>query len=271
MINRVFNRLGYSIQNNQEISRFPYKKRYNFLDTEFDFWIPDSTGKQWYDHNFWEQAVELITIKEMLDANDSIIEFGVHYGFLAVFICKNLNEFGKYLGVELLPKAALYSQAQLSLNNLNSTCRVINAAGAETNKKIYCRYDDGGNAFIKRSNDESLIVDAITGDSLLEEQGKVDFLKIDVEGYEVQVLEGCKEILKSLPKIAIELHLESITQYQRVVDDVFKIIPIENYEGKYFWNSGGDYIRPDSHKLTNFDLNKFPKDGIVNLFLTPKS
>lgn len=270
MINKVLNKLGYSIQNNQYQLVYPYKRKYHILDTEFDFWIPDSTGKQWYDHDLWNQAVELMTIKEMLNPNDSVIEFGVHYGFFAVFISKNLNEFGQYLGVELLPKAAMYSQAQLNLNHFNSNCYVINAAGAETNKKIDCRYDDGGNAFIKRSDEASLMIDAVTGDSLLKQQGKVNFLKIDVEGYEVQVLEGCKEILKYLPKIAIELHLDSITKYQRVVDDVFKLIPIEKYEGKYFWNSGGDYISPDSHTLINLNLNEFPTNGIVNLFLNPK-
>jgi hypothetical protein len=83
--------------------------------------------------------------------------------------------------------------------------------------------------------DKAVELITITGDSLLREQQleRVNFLKIDVEGYEVQVLEGCRTILSTLPKIDIELHLDFIPGYKRGVEEVFKIIPIN----KYNWTS----------------------------------
>jgi hypothetical protein len=170
-VNRVLKKFGYSLRNNRELYLYPYIKVYNFLDTKFDFWITEPTARKWYDHDFWNKAVEFITIKKMLKPSDSVLEFGLHYGLL--------------------------------------------------------------------------------------------------EGYEVQVLEGCRKILRELPKIAIELHLDSIPSHERAVEDLFKLISINKYQGQYFWNPGTAYIRPDSHQLLALNLDDFPKYGIVNLFLKP--
>ncbi len=269
MVERILNKLGLTkIPKTTPTLYFPYKKGLKMLGTTFDFWIVDETGKQWYDHDFWDNAIEIKQLKELLNPNDNVLEIGVHHGFTACFISKNLNQNGKFLGVELSPKSALYAQAQLKLNNLGTNCTILNAAASDKEGIINFNNAENGNAMVNINN-SNYSIKAVTGDNLINEMGKIDLLKIDVEGFEVNVLEGCRKILSSLPKIALEIHLDSIPQYGASVSDIFRLIPIERYKGKYFWNPGTQYIRPDSHELKDFDINTLPKTGIINLFLTP--
>ncbi len=54
----------------------------------------------------------------------------------------------------------------------------------------------------------------------------------------------------------MEIDLDSLTNYGFTIDEIYKFIPVEKYTGKYFWNSGTKYIRPDSHILLDFEKEK---------------
>ena len=270
MINTILKKLGFGKkQLKKNNDKYPYTKQINALETTFDFWIADDTGAQWYDHNFWEGAIELSLIKAMIKPDDSVLEIGVHHGFTAAFISKNLNESGQFSGIELSPKSAMIAQAQLKLNRLGNNFSITNAAASDKEGFINFYNSEDGNASIN-ANETTFTIKAITGDGLLPSLGKVDLLKIDVEGFEIQVLKGCTEILKTIPKIAIEIHLDLLAKYGFTAEEIFKIIPIEKYYGKYFWNPGSQYIRPDAHLVKEFENGKLPETGIVNLFLFPK-
>lgn len=269
MVEKTLNKLGLTRKSKSIPSiNFPYRKGMTIQQTKFDFWIVDETGEQWYDHNFWDGAVEMQQLKQLLNPSDHVLEIGVHQGFTACYISKNLNSNGKFIGIELSPKSALYAQAQLKLNNFGTNCQIINAAASDKEGVISFNNVENGNAMINKNN-SSYSIKSVTGDSILKELDHVNLLKIDVEGFELNVLKGCKTILSSLPKIALEIHLDSIAQYQASVNDIFNLIPLEKYSGKYFWNPGTQYIRPDTHKLLDFEIDKLPASGIINLFLTP--
>lgn len=269
MIERLFYKIGYTRIAKTVPIHFPYQKKINVADTVFDFWIVDETGKQWYEHDFWSEAMELKQLKKMISSGDNVMEIGVHHGFTACCISKCIGNDGRFIGVELSPKSAMIAQAQLKLNNFGTNCKIINAAAANKEGVINFNNLENGNAMINITT-STYSIKTITGDSLLNELKHVDVLKIDVEGFEVNVLQGCKNILSSLPKIALEIHLDSIPYYGASVNDIFKIIPLEKYSATYFWNPGTHYVRPDTHKLLEFELNKLPTTGIVNLFLIPK-
>ena len=132
MVEKILNKLGLTrIPKSIPSINFPYKKGITIQQTEFDFWIVDETGKQWYDHDFWDNAVEMKQLKEMVNPNDTVLEIGVHHGFTACFISKNIGPKGKFCGVELSPKSALYAQSQLKLNNFGTNYTILNAAASD--------------------------------------------------------------------------------------------------------------------------------------------
>jgi FkbM family methyltransferase len=88
---------------------------------------------------------------------------------------------------------------------------------------------------------------AISLDSVIE---NVDFIKIDAEGFEPFILEGCKRILDTKPVVAIEINSVGLSKYGFTENDILKhfnnhiaievyfyteyqydflLIPVENY------------------------------------------
>ena len=63
-------------------------------------------------------------------------------------------------------------------------------------------------------------------------QYKPTLLKLDVEGFEIQALKGATEILKTVPKLAIEVHTDLISQYNSQADEIFQLIQKDRYK---FW------------------------------------
>jgi FkbM family methyltransferase len=250
-----------------------YKRHYQFLSVEYDFWIFDETGRQWYDHDFWQNAPEFQLLESMVKSSSKVLEIGLHHGFTGVFLAKHLdaNAGGRYCGMELLPKAALITQAQFKLNDLGDNCSVINAAGSSSVGEVRVRDAIDGNGSVN-PKDEGIVVKCLPGDCMLERLDKISLLKIDVEGYELEVLRGCQEILKSRPMVALEVHLDLLKSFGASVDEIWSLIPMDRYEARYLHNPKSAYIRPDTHTVTKLNnLHEFPTTGIVNLFLFPKA
>jgi hypothetical protein len=71
---------------------------------------------------------------------------------------------------------------------------------------------------------------AVTLDSIIDQ---VDFIKIDAEGFEPFVLDGCKRILETSPLVAIEINHPGLSKYGFTEDDILKHfknhIAIETY------------------------------------------
>jgi hypothetical protein len=126
------------------------------------------------------------------------------------------------------------------------------------------RVQNTNNGFVVNQNViGSIEVDVIPCDDLIPKFGYFSVLKVDVEGYEGNVIRGCKEILSKKPKLLIEFHGEAeINKYGSSVDEIFNLVNIDQYEGVYCLHS-------DS-KLYNFDLKSFPKEKHSTAFLRPK-
>jgi FkbM family methyltransferase len=95
-------------------------------------------------------------------------------------------------------------------------------------------------------NENSLILPCKTLDSLIPEKSDISFLKIDVEGAELQVLEGAREIIKnSHPFMIVEIHskhnclpIEEILREERysiqVVRNPYHGLGSDHW-GNHFW------------------------------------
>ena len=69
-------------------------------------------------------------------------------------------------------------------------------------------------------------------------------MKIDVEGFEMQVLEGAKGILSTLPRLAIEVHAEFLPKYNASVEGIMSLIDVAKYT---VWIQRRDDLEPVLH------------------------
>lgn len=78
-------------------------------------------------------------------------------------------------------------------------------------------------------------VPAVTLDSMTEHFGYPDFLKVDVEGHEVEVLRGAQKLLcASHPEVIVEIHQEDNEAPVRALLAGYDLVKLTH----------GDYVRP---------------------------
>jgi hypothetical protein len=105
-------------------------------------------------------------------------------------------------------------------------------------------------------------VESITLDKLAEElRIAPTFLKIDVEGYEYQILEGARSILSTTPAIFIEVHTLTLVRYGKKFEDLWKMIDYKLYD---------IFVQAeDSEEPVRFSPETVP-GGRVHLFFKPR-
>jgi FkbM family methyltransferase len=241
--------------------KYPYVETFTLDKVEFKFWVTDKVYEQWYEPKAQAAWTETYAYLNFIDENDSILEVGCNNG-VRTCLCKSLSgKNGLVVGLDIIPENVMIAQAQIGLNNYRE-CYILNMGADDQARKI--RVQNTNNGFVVDGNViGSIEVDVIPCDDLIPRFGYFSVLKIDVEGYEGNVIRGCKEILSKKPKLLIEFHgKEEIEKYNSSVEEIFNLVNIDQYEGVYCLHSDG--------KVYDFDLSNFPKEKHLTAFLRPK-
>lgn len=134
-----------------------------------------------------------------------ILDCGSNIG-LSIFYFKSIYPSSKIYAFEPDPVIFRVLEKNISSNNI-SNVELINKAiwSSETTLQFSSEGADGGR--INTGNDTNLVsVGAVKLSECLKQVDKVDFLKIDIEGAEVEVINECINFLKDLKFIFIEFH-----------------------------------------------------------------
>ncbi len=112
--------------------------------------------------------------------------------------------------------------------NVGNDCKTYNIPiGSSQLVSMYAQTEGNLGA---RSLDLGGEISAVELDSIMD---KVDFIKIDAEGFEPFILEGSKILLSKKPIVAIEINHVGLAKYGFVENDIFKYfdnyIAIETY------------------------------------------
>jgi len=238
----------------------PYIIRKNVEGVVFDYWIGDITGRQWYDINdpdWIEMKLEMRFIRDhLIQPGDVILDCGAHHGRSTIVLSNWVGDEGKIVAFEPHPKNAEILQKNIELNNLRNIILVQKAIG-QKNGRIQITGESNSLVITKGTGVE------VEMTSLDEYSGlNPNFLRIDVEGFEVEVLKGAKNILATRPKLAIEIHTRTLKHFDSSVDDLFNLIDVEQYELWVQWQDGNE--------PRVFDLKEPIKIGRVHLFALPK-
>ena len=164
-----------------------------------------------YHHVWFRQEYEKVARPKK---GDVVVDVGAHIGLFAL---RCLKCFGASLvvAVEPHPLNARLLRMNLALNKLDDRALVVEAAlGREegTARLFIARTSDAHSLIYDRSRHEGgrvVEVAVKTMDGLVEELGleRVDFIKIDVEGAELDVLAGAQRTLSEFrPTLVVETH-----------------------------------------------------------------
>jgi FkbM family methyltransferase len=215
-------------------------KTLNLLDQEVTFVASDDD--YYLDSMAPNGPIDIQQLFEAFCNKDSnIIDVGANIGVTAV-IAGMLAPNGSVLALEPVEHTFEYLAANIVRSKLtNVTCLNAAASSAEGHVQVVTRPGHSFASFVGYEevleryagyNEET--VEAITLDRLVERDGvaRIDFIKIDVEGFELEVLRGCPQILKrSQPTVLLEANHYCLNIFRRIsmvdfTEEILSYFPI---------------------------------------------
>ena len=191
----------------------------------FKVFFPDSESFISMREEIWNKKSYFFKSEEK---KPYIIDCGSNIG-LSILYFKNLFPDSKILSFEPDPELLQYLNQNLESNSICNV-EVVPKAVWHSNETLYFLADGADGGKISPSP-TSQSVEAVSLVSFLER--KVDFLKIDIEGNELEVLRSCKEHLSNIKKIFIEYH--SFKNKDQQLSELLKILEDEGF--RYFLDS----------------------------------
>lgn len=180
-------------------TRFGFKIK---IDPTFD----ENIEKVIYERGVYELGTVHV-IKTILEPGDLFIDVGANIGFLSMVAAKTVGKSGEVIAFEPVPSTFELLHENKELNQLDNLQINAYALGKEVGKGII--YEEmqnrgGASMTIKRSENPGISIEVKRLDDLVLSR-RVDLIKIDVEGQELDVLKGGEALIrKDLPVLIVE-------------------------------------------------------------------
>lgn len=225
----------------------------------------DAIDVELYQYGTYE-AGTLYIISECLHEGDIFIDIGANIGLMSLLGATKVGNSGAVYAFEPVPDTFNLLQTNLSINQSHNIYAFNFGLGSAKGEGTIYKYPDnrGMNTFVKRevSAQVSTNVPIHTLDSFLKDLNvnEVKMLKIDVEGWELEVLKGSMELLSSgnAPILAIEYNT-SFPFHQ----EIYKLITSINDYQVFILQHANWHVSPLTAVHDYFDL---PSKGSPNLF-----
>ena len=147
-----------------------------------------------------------------LKKGDTVLDVGGHIGIFAIKASREVGDSGSIYTFEPVPTNFALLKKNLELNRLENTKAFNVAVSDKNNENVTFHINDFntgmGSINFEDGSSKSIVVQTITLDDFVKEHSinLINFMKIDVEGHEVSVLQGAKHCLAICQKIVLESH-----------------------------------------------------------------
>lgn len=208
-----------------------YKKLRNtprFKEVSLSFFnkkikVPDSASLVFLNREIFGQEIYKFNTKK---ENPTIIDCGANIGMSLIYF-KKLYPNAKIIAFE--PDKKIFDYLKYNVNSFAfKDINLINKGlwEEETILKFYSEGADGGR--LAKGTDKKKLIEIETVKlSPYLKNTEVDFLKIDIEGAETEVLLECQNELKNVKNIFIEYH--SFTKQTQTLSTILNILEKNNF------------------------------------------
>lgn len=144
----------------------------------------------------WEPHVTR-EIRALLKPGTVFVDIGANVGYFSLLAAACVGERGRVIAIEANPDNCDLIRQGVRANNFNNVL-VYPYAVAEKEQEFILGVDGSNSGIIEMGSniDEvGLHIQAVTGDSLLKDQPRIDLIKIDIEGAEWRALRGMREVI----------------------------------------------------------------------------
>jgi len=190
------------------------------------------------------EAGTLSFISEHLNEGDCFVDIGANIGLMSIIAAQKVGFHGRVISIEPNPSTAEILHRNITYNHVKNIEVIPMALGSKPGKALIFpnwHINRGGASLIRKGDGEAGIeVEVSTLDSLLNKlNNKPKMLKIDVEGFELEVLRGASKCLqhKNPPIIIVEISAERETSGGHF-SSILEFIKMQN-QYNFFVNIGG--------------------------------
>jgi len=231
----------------------------------FKFLICDEIAEEWYETCRPGSRAEMRFIRDhLLKAGDLAVECGCHHGFTALLLSRWVGSEGRVIGFDVNARNVAIARRNMELNGVKNVEIHLAAVGNRTDR---VQVTDSSNARVVHPfvHGDVLVVGVRLDDCL--GRDIPDLIKIDVEGYELEVLKGLARVLaEGRSNLALEIHRDALRDYGASMTDVLELIGLQDY---LCWFGVGDEA---NEAIARFTLGKsrVPSGPRVYLFAVPR-
>ena len=184
-----------------------------------------------------------------------VVDAGANIGLYSLIASKIAGLKGKVFSFEPSKETFKRLENNIKLNNFHNITAVNEGLGDKPNEKLILRQDSGyGDAErylfssneapdielenIALKNEEEIIIDTVDSNLYKRDVKKIDFLKIDTEGFEYYILKGAKQVLRNSPEIVMLMECTPFgtARANSSQKEVFKILK-DNNLNIFYWNT----------------------------------
>ena len=208
--------------------------KYSLWDDRLIYLNHDSFQSMWIMYNYWVDWEEFNLIKNIVKPQDQVFDIGANMGYYSIWFSKFISLSGKIHSFE--PDISNFKRLKKNvlLNKNNEIFNLNNKAVSDLNGELtFTTGLDGENHI---SNDQSISrthVVSITLDEYCEKNQikKLNYVKIDVEGFEYSVLKGAESLLSEQKISIIQLEInQTIINSNKSIADIINLL--NKYEYK---------------------------------------
>lgn len=188
-----------------------------------------------YDRYKKLEAVPMKFIENYVVPGTMVIDVGAHYGYFTTRLSKLTGANGLVVALEPNQSSQAVLRRRISRRGLNNV-KIYSFVAWSSSTKIHFIADGplGVTSHVATANDgEGLLVEGRSIDEIVRDnQGiRVSFIKIDVEGAEIEVLCGSqKTLLHHRPVVLCEIGSEYEIVSARHIDALFELLDAVEYE-----------------------------------------
>ncbi len=225
-----------------------FKFKYGYA--RMHFFKSALSASLWYNNK--DRLADLDILKKTLEEGGLYVDIGANIGSLVCNAMKIVGKDGKVICFEPHPKVYEYLLKNIKLNN--NGCEVLPMNKAISNNSKIGYLSDAKNDDQNTISESGITIQMITSAEILADRiidRKINLMKIDVEGHEIDVLLGIESLLPEVESLYIEVDAINIDQFEKLTQKYFKITSVLSK----CKNSGKvDYFLSNTFKLPNHEI-----------------
>jgi FkbM family methyltransferase len=238
----------------------PYVARINYVGYELNVLVSTVETKAWWDILAVYMDIELVRQFRMIKPGDVVFDLGASHGIYSTIFAKMSGPTGRVYAFEPFALNADFIRFNAALNEVNVD--VVEVALSNRKGTAEVRLDTQCIADSMEGRCVPIQLDELDNYAHL----KPDFIKIDIEGSEIDALESAAKLLAHRPQVQLEVHYDYFGKFGRRIEELFEILPYEDYH-TYIFHPGKPIEKYyPGYEITNYCslylLNQEPVERI---------